>query len=118
MNRLPARIFTRMHSPKWRRQYGDEFEALLLDLPPSAPIVFDVLLSICVSRQREVNVAMAAVAIVLLASMASPYRHSPNATTTIHRETMTRVAIHTNSPCRTYSSVARNAFVQQHRCLG
>ena len=118
MNAILARTFARMHSKKWRTHYGDEFEALLLDSPASLTVVLDIAQSICSSRPREVNATVAAVTVALLASVAAPYRHAPDATPSVQRAIATPVAVRTSSPCRTYSSVARSEFVQQHRCLG
>ena len=118
MKAILARAFARMHSKKWRKHYSDEFEALLLDLPATAPIVLDVMRSVCASRQREVNIAIAAVTIALLASAAAPHHHAPGTTPPMQQTTATSLALRTGSPCRTYSSVARSEFVRQHRCLG
>ena len=117
MNATLARAFTRMHSQEWRRHYGAEFEALLLDLNASPRVVLDVSISICSSRQYEVNIAAAAVTIALLASMFAPYHGASGATVATHKGSLIRVSA-TNPPCHTYSSVVRSEFIQQHRCLG
>lgn len=115
MTRPAARFFTRLHSRQWRNHYGDEFEALLLDVPVSASVVVDVALSICASRQGEINVAAVVIAIVLVSLMVIPHQHATARMATV--QTVSRVSAQVAPPCRTYSSVARSQFIQPYRCL-
>lgn len=55
-----------MHAPEWRARYGNEFEALLIDLPASAANLADVAGSILVSRRSSLVFGLSLVAAVLM----------------------------------------------------
>jgi hypothetical protein len=52
-----ARTLASLHAPEWRARYGNEFEALLVDLPASPFNLADVAASIVASRRRSLAVA-------------------------------------------------------------
>ena len=55
-----------MHAPRWRARYGNEFEALLIDLPASPANLADVARSILASRRGSLVAGLALVAAVLV----------------------------------------------------
>jgi spore maturation protein SpmA len=64
-----ARRLASLHAPEWRARYGSEFEALLMDLPPSPFNLADVAASIVASRRRSVVLAFGLVAALLVTLM-------------------------------------------------
>ncbi len=61
-----ARRLAAMHAPKWRARYGNEFEALLIDLPASPANLADVARSILASRRGSLVAALALATAVLM----------------------------------------------------
>lgn len=111
MKRTYARALTRLYAPAWRRQYGDEFEALLADLPVTPALVSDVLAQAAVSR-RQLLATIAA--IVLALSVASAQRIRGDANHVAQTGTSHSGAL---PACRSYSSVAQSGVVVRRQCL-
>ncbi len=62
-----------MHSPQWRARYGCEFEALLIDLPPSPGMLADVAGSIAAShRSMGVNIGIVALVLAIVFAFSHP----------------------------------------------
>jgi TctA family transporter len=104
-----AQILTRIHSHRWRARYGDEFEALLLELPCTPHVVWNSLESAWAS-QRGLALALCAGAITaaLLLFTSGPH----------HRHTV--VAVHVpvkQHLCDNYASTSQNEWAQRKECL-
>jgi hypothetical protein len=69
-----ARVLAQMHSADWKSRYGDEFEALLVDLPASPALIADVAGSIVASRRRPVLLGLGVLAILAAMLWGQPRR--------------------------------------------
>lgn len=108
-----ARALTHLHSHAWRVRYGDEFEALLLDLPCTPRIVCNSLESAIVSQGGRIAIA-AAFTIAIAATLALLGSSQAQHTSLM----ATRAPVHDAPPCAVYSSVNRREWTERKQCLG
>jgi hypothetical protein len=83
-----ARLLVRLHAPAWRRRYGEEFEALLIDTPFTVANFLNAGESAADSRRLTMIIAFVALAsLVAAAFVIIPAHHPalPNSTQTITR---------------------------------
>lgn len=117
MKPFVARVLTRLHSRTWRARYGEEFEALLLELPPNPPVLFDTAESI-VASQRPSAVAFAtAIALLLAVGDGRQLPASIAAQRTVVHRNVSHAALHEPRPCGAYSSIRRDDWMQRKECL-
>jgi len=92
-----------LHSRSWRDRYGDEFSALLQDLPANPGIVADALLSAARSRARQAFAA--AIAVACSISLVPAPQH------------LAQTARAPVAECHYFSSFAASNPNAVHRCL-
>ena len=72
-----ARLLVRLHAPAWRRRYGEEFEALLIDTPFTVANFLNAGESAADSRRLTMIIPFVALAsLVAAAFVIIPARHS------------------------------------------
>jgi hypothetical protein len=76
-----ARVLSSMHSADWKSRYGDEFEALLVDLPASPAVIADVAGSIVASRRVPAMVAAGLFTLLVAMFWGQPRREIQHALT-------------------------------------
>lgn len=59
MNSKAARRIARLYPRKWRDRYGEEFQALLEQLPPSPIVILDVVAHVMALRRGAIATALA-----------------------------------------------------------
>ena len=113
MKRSVARALTMLYAPSWRRVYGQEFEALLIDVPLTPAVIADLVPRAAASRGRLFG-ALAAAAVML--SLAGSHVASPKGTGAF--------AVHAQSregtsflACRAYSSASAGGYIELRKCL-
>lgn len=72
-----ARALVSMHSPQWRLRYGAEFEALLVDLPPTPANLADVARSIVASRRTPLAFMLGILLVTLTMAIVLAKHGSP-----------------------------------------
>jgi hypothetical protein len=113
-----AHTLTQLHSREWRVRYGEEFEALLLDMPATPAIVLNAVESACSSQRRLFLLGCAALAIAVFLPFGPAQQHAGLAARIPQRHRyITQVQLHELPPCAVYSSVARNRWPQRKQCL-
>jgi hypothetical protein len=89
-----ARLLVRLHAPAWRRRYGEEFEALLIDTPLTVANFLNAGESAADSRRLTMIIPLVALAsLVAAAFLIIPAHRPPN---------LIQLAAtpHRNAPCR------------------
>ena len=112
MRHHAARALTRLYDPSWQRQYGAEFEALLLDLPCTPCLVVDVVPRALATR-RHAAALLAAVLLLLCVGGSQITRPHPTSQLAVHVQ-QHRAAL---APCRSYSSVSDSGVIVRQQCL-
>ncbi len=103
MNARLAELLTAAHGPAWRRRYGSEFQALLLELPAHPRVVVDALGSAAGTRTGEFAFAGGvAIALLLVLFAATAQRALPVAAD-VAAAVEARVAL----PACAFSALAR-----------
>jgi hypothetical protein len=109
MNRRIARALTRLYSATWQKRYGQEFEALLRDLPLTPSVIVDVVPRAALSRRTFL--AAAAAMLVLLTAAVTVQHRAPTVEPV-------RIVSRDSAPqaCRSYSSTTKSGWIAQQRC--
>jgi hypothetical protein len=64
-----AHLLMRLHAPSWRRRYGEEFQALLVDTPLTAANVLNACESATDSRRITMIIPLVALASLVIAAL-------------------------------------------------
>ena len=112
-----AHFLTLLHSRRWRARYGEEFEALLREVPATPKTLCDTAQSIVTSQHRPAIAAAAAIALLLVVS--DGHRHSAAAIAqrTEARSYIGHATIREPRPCGAYSSIPRSDWMHRKECL-
>lgn len=112
MRHSTARALTRLYAPSWRRRYGEEFEALLLDVPLTPALLCDVVPRAAISRPQLLGILVALLAALAVINGGHAVRASHSAH--VAAVTAPRPAL---PPCRSYSSLAKGGIMTRSQCL-
>jgi hypothetical protein len=112
-----ARVLTRLHSRAWRARYGAEFEALLLELAPNPPALFDTAESIVASRRSSAVAFATAIALLLVVGDGRQLRATITVQRTVVHRYVNHAALHEPRPCGAYSSIPREDWMRRKECL-
>jgi hypothetical protein len=112
MKRPLARALMRLYAPSWQREYGCEFEELLLELPCTPALVADVVPRALATRK---HIAAVLAAVLLLLSIAGSQVSRPRQPAQVAvRADVHRAAL---APCRAYSSLSVSGITEKQQCL-
>jgi hypothetical protein len=95
-----ARLLTQLHSARWRARYGNEFEALLIDLAPAPLAIADAVGSAISTRRPAISIA---VTVAIAATFIFATHHASRVTAVVQ--------VHMPA-CAAYSSIPRRS----HQC--
>lgn len=112
MNRRLAGVLTTIQPRSWRDRYGEEFVALLLEMPASPLVVADTLKHAIVLRRRLLLTTVAASALVIGIGLVAGHHHP--AASRVGESAHARTVA---AACQTYSSESANGFASTRRCL-
>lgn len=111
MTRRGARALARLYARDWRARYGDEFEALLREMPASPVLYVDVVAHALATRRREIALVAALVLTIIgLSAISHPSRSG-------ERVAEQRTAARSSAACRSYSSVSPNGWIARQQCM-
>ena len=106
-----ARTFTRLYARTWRERYGDEFEAMLREMPATPQLVVDVIFGAI--RSRRTTLAALATAVLLIAFLPLSHGKTANRVAAAPHVRSVQVA----AACRTYTSISQTGRTTPRRCL-
>lgn len=113
MKRPLARALTSLHAPGWRRQYGDEFEALLAEMPCTPALLADVVPRAVATRSRSTALLAAWLLLLCVSGPQLAHTHKSSQVAADH-VARRRGAL---AACLSYSSLARNGIIERRQCL-
>lgn len=111
MKSVAARWLVRLYPARWRERYGEEFYALLCELPLTFAVGADTIAHAALLRRRPLCAALLALLVPVAAAAGLHGRSDVPAPSAMH--TM-RSAL---APCMSYSSVSDSRFTRAARCL-